>query len=264
MLVSRFLPDPCQAMLNLTTSPDWARVFTGLQVLISGGTTGIGRATALLLARNGARVFIFGRHERELLDALNDAQGVPGKVEGTIADQSRREDVEQVFRWLDERTDRLDVMINNAAIGGDDVMDGTDADINYLVQTNICGYIYCTRHAIRRMKPRKAGHIINIGSISAEKRKAGGEVYTATKSANRAFSESLRKGVQECGIKVTLVEPGLVGTDLIEVPPAEQREQEQHLEMMRAEDIAEVVCYCLVQSPRAVVTMLQIEPFRRQ
>jgi NADP-dependent 3-hydroxy acid dehydrogenase YdfG len=251
-------------MLNLSTSPDWTRVFTGLRVLISGGTTGIGRATALLLARSGARVFVFGRHERELLDALNDAQGVSGKVEGTIADQSHAEEIARVFQWLDERTDHLDVLINNAAVGGDDAMEASDTDANYMVQSNLCGYIYCTRQAVKRMKPRQAGHIINVGSISAEKRKSGGEVYTATKSAVRAFSESLRKGLHDCGIKVSLIEPGLVGTDLIEVPSAQQREKEGRLEMMTAEDIAEVICYCLIQSPRAVITMLQIEPFKHQ
>jgi NADP-dependent 3-hydroxy acid dehydrogenase YdfG len=94
--------------------------------------------------------------------------------------------------------------------------------------------------------------------------KAGGEIYTATKSANRAFSESIRRSVQECGIKVTLVEPGRTGSDMIDESVEEQREKEARLEMMKAEDVAEAVCFCFGLSKRANISSLQIEPSRHQ
>jgi NADP-dependent 3-hydroxy acid dehydrogenase YdfG len=245
-------------------SPTYGSAFHGLHVLISGGTTGIGRAIALQLARNGAHVFIFGRHEPELRDALESGKGYPGSLHGMTADQADAAQVLKVFGELDRQFPHLDVLINNAAIGSEDIMEENENSIAYAVQSNISGYFYCTRQAISRMKPRKGGHIINIGSITREKLKAGGEVYTATKAAVHALSESLRKSLQDCGIKVTLVEPGKTGSDLIDENLEEQREMEAKLEMMTAEDVAEAVCYCLTQSRRAVITSLQIEPFRRQ
>ena len=245
-------------------APDYGSAFQGLHVLISGGTTGIGRATALQLAGGGARVFIFGRHEPELRDALEAGKGCAGSLDGVTADQSDAAQVSGVFAEFDRRFPQLDVMVNNAAVGSEDLMEEKANSIAYAVQSNLCGYLYCTRHAIARMKPRKAGHIINVGSITREKLKSGGEVYTATKAAIHALSESVRKSLQECGIKVTLIEPGKAGSDLIDEDVEEQREMEAKLEMMTAEDVAATVCYCLTQSRRAVITSLQIEPFRHQ
>jgi NADP-dependent 3-hydroxy acid dehydrogenase YdfG len=251
-------------MLDLTSSAAVSGRFAGLHVLISGGTTGIGRAIALQLVREGAHVFIFGRHEPALQAALEAGKGLPGSLEGMTSDQSAAAEVAAVFAEVDRRFPHLDVLVNKAAVGGDDLTEATDDAIALQVQTNLCGYLFCTRQALVRMKPRKAGHIINIGSITAENLKAGGEIYTATKSAIRAFSGSIRKSIQECGIKVTLVEPGKTGSDMIEVPVEEQREKEAVLEMMKAEDVAEAVCFCLTQSRRAVITSLRIEPFRHQ
>ena len=141
----------------------------------------------------------------------------PGTVTGMVADQSSAPEVEKVFQAVDAAFPHLDVLVNNAAVGGGNLLDESDETITYTVLTNVCGYLYCTRRAIERMKRRKAGHIINIGSISAENRKAGGEIYTATKAANQAFSESIRKSIQGDGIKVTLVEPGKTGSDIQEM-----------------------------------------------
>ena len=247
-------------MLDLTTPP--ALPFAGLHVLISGGTTGIGRAIALQLLAGGASVFVFGRHQPELDDVVAAAGG--GDLAGITANQADPLDVERVFAEVDRRWPHLDVLINNAAVGSEDLTEETDSAIAWIVQTNVCGYLFCTRQALWRMRERKAGHVINIGSITAEKLKAGGEVYTATKAAVRGFSESIRKTVQEYGIKVTLIEPGKTGTDLIDDSLEQQREKEALLEMLKAEDVAEAVCFCLTQSRRAVITSLQIEPFRHQ
>lgn len=248
------------AMIDLTAAA--SPPFAGLHVLISGGTTGIGRAIALQLLAGGASVFVFGRHQRALDNVVDEAKG--GDLAGITADQADPLDVERVFGEVGLRWPHIDVLINNASLGSEDLAEETDASIACIVNTNVCGYLYCTRQALLRMKKRKAGHIINIGSITAEKLKAGGEVYTATKAAIRGFSESIRKSVQECGIKVTLIEPGKTGTDLIDESIEEQREKEALLEMLKAEDVAEAVCFCLTQSRRAVITSLQIEPFRHQ
>lgn len=236
------------------------QAFAGRNALVTGGTTGIGRAAALLLARAGANVLVFGRHEKELRDTLREAEGAAGELDGLTADQSNPDDVDRVFRRVDEAMGSLDFLVNNAGVADEDLKDITDGEINYIVRTNLCGYMYCARRAARRMKDRRGGHIVHIGSISAENCSAGGEIYTATKAGIRAFSESVRRSLQEDGVRVSLVEPGRTGSDMTGGSP----EKEAELKMMKAEDVAELVCFCLLQPERSVLTSVQIEPFGDQ
>lgn len=231
-------------------------------VLITGGTTGIGRATALLLASKGARVMVFGRHENELNDTLRDAAkaGLEKSIFGLTADVSRESDIAYVFEKADEALGDLDILINNAALGYASITEGNYADWQYIVHTNILGYIACAHEAIKRMRRNSRGHIINIGSMSAETREKGSSLYVATKSGIKGLSESLRKEVNPLGIKVTLIEPGAVGTDMQPQSPEEQRAKEERLEMLKAEDIAACVLYVLSQPPRCDLVEIQIRP----
>jgi NADP-dependent 3-hydroxy acid dehydrogenase YdfG len=124
----------------------------------------------------------------------------------------------------------------------------------------LMGYIACAREAVERMKKARRGHIVNIGSMSANSRKAGDAVYVATKAGTQGFSESLGKEVAPMGIKVTLIEPGSVGTDMQEESPRQQRKLEDELKMLKAEDIAICVYYTLTQPPRCNVAAVQIIP----
>ncbi|HEV2131416.1 MAG TPA: SDR family oxidoreductase, partial [Longimicrobiaceae bacterium] len=165
----------------------------GRTVVISGGTTGIGRATARLLAAHGARVLIFGRHEEELNEALEEIRAAGGEVYGLTADQSRLEDVQRVFEEADHRLGDLDILINNAAVSPDSLLEGEPEELRYAIETNLGGPIACTREAARRMQSRGEGHIVTIGSMSADLREEENSVYVATKAALQGFSESLRK-----------------------------------------------------------------------
>ncbi len=232
----------------------------GKAVVVTGGTTGIGRATARLLVARGARVLIFGRHERELNEALEDIRGTGGEVHGLTADQSRLEDVQRVFEEADRRLGGLDILINNAAISPESILDAEHDELRYAIETNLLGPIACTREAVRRMQTRGEGHIVNVGSMSADQREEDNSVYVATKAALQGFSESLRKTVNPGGIKVTLIEPGKVATDMVEMPDEEKRQKEEELEMLRPEDIAECVHFCLIQPKRCDVVGVQIRP----
>lgn len=233
----------------------------GKGVVISGGTTGIGRATAVLLASQGAQVLIFGRNDEHLADALRDIEAAGGQGFGLVADQTVPQDIKRVFSEADRKLSRLDILINNAAISGDNFVEkGEYEDWQYVVQDNVMGYIACSREALDRMRPNKAGHIVNIGSLSAKTRGKDDPIYAATKAAVQAFSESLRKQVNEDGIKVSLIEPGQVGTDMQDSSPAEQRKEEAASKMLKAEDIAWCVHYCLTQPARCDVISVQIRP----
>lgn len=234
---------------------------TNKSVLITGGTTGIGRATAILLASQGARVMIFGRHDQELNDALRDIQQAGGEAIGLTADTASPEDIQRVFAEVDRQLEGLDVLINNAALGYKSIMEGEYSDWQYILNTNLLGYMAMTHEAVKRMQARGQGHIVNIGSMSADVREKDSSVYVATKSGIEGFSEALRKEVNPLGIKVTLIEPGAVGTDMqSEYPPAEQRQLEEKMEMLKAEDIAACVFYTLTQPKRCDVVMMQIRP----
>src|SRR5688500_16062512 len=117
------------------------------RVLITGGTTGIGRATALLLASRGAHVLIFGRHEKELNDAMRDLRATSSKVHGMTADASRIEDVRRVFKAVDDQLGGIDVLINNAALGAEGLASMKQEDWEYVVRSNLIGYMSCAHEA---------------------------------------------------------------------------------------------------------------------
>ncbi len=237
-------------------------------VLVTGGTTGIGRTIALLLASQGAHVIIFGRHEQELNDALEDiyqVKGETGKAIGLQADISKINDIQRVFKEVDKQFKKLDILINTAAVGFEDLLHGSKEEWQYIVNTTLLGYMACAREAIGRMKAAGDGHIVNIGSLNAHTREGGDSVYVATKSAIQGFSEALGKGVSQMGIKVTLIEPGAAGTDMTENPPQEQREMDDQLKMLKrkmlkAEDIAACVFYTLTQPKPSDETSVIIRP----
>lgn len=234
----------------------------GKNVLITGGTTGIGRAIAILLAAQGAKVVIFGRHEPELNDAMEAIASVrpENTPYGFTADVATEEGVQQIFEQTDKKLGTLDILINNAAIAFDSITNGSYKDWKYVTDINLLGYMACVNEAVKRMEPNKSGHIVNIGSISADERGKDSSVYVATKAGIQGFTEALRKEVNELGIKVTLIEPGLVGSDMVEVPAEEQPKEIQALKMLKAEDIAMSVLFCLSQPKRSDVIYLQIRP----
>jgi NADP-dependent 3-hydroxy acid dehydrogenase YdfG len=249
-------PNLDQSLFNYQLEP-----VADKSILITGGTTGIGRSTAILLASQGARVMIFGRHQNDLDEAMKDIRETGGEVLGLTADVSDPEAIQRVFQEFDRQMDKLDILINNAALGYGSITEGGYAEWDYILKTNLLGYMAMTHEAVERMKANGWGHIVNIGSMSADVREKDSSVYVATKAGIQGFSEALRKEVNPLGIKVTLIEPGAVGTDMqSEYPPAEQRERIEKMKMLRAEDIAACVLYTITQPKRCDVVSLQIRP----
>lgn len=234
----------------------------GKRILITGGTTGIGRATAILLASQGARIMIFGRHRQPLDETMEAINGLDVETDcfGMTADVADPKDIKRIFDIVDSQFRNLDILINNAALPYESIMEGTYQDWQYIINTNLLGYMACCNEAVKRMKENTSGHIVNIGSISADQRGKDSSVYVATKAGIQGFNESLRKEVNELGIKVSLIEPGIVGSDMIEEDAQEQRKKIAAMEMLKAEDIAMSVLYCLSQPRRCDVISLQIRP----
>lgn len=233
----------------------------GKRILLTGGTTGIGRETLALLVASGARVLTFGRHEKGLEDALAYARASGrGEALGLTADSATREGVETVFRAVDEKLGGIDMLVACAALGADPIHEMEEDAWRYVVEANLVGYLSCARAAIKRMQPQGHGHLLFVGSISTEIKAEGESVYSATKAGVQAFAETLRKEIADMNIKVSVVQPGSVDTDMQECTQEEKREAVANDEMLHAEEVADAIIWVLTRSPRTDVVNLRIEP----
>lgn len=246
------MPDP-----TALAAPD----LSTKRILVTGGTTGIGRATVQRLAELGAKPLLFGRHRPELDETLQQA-GLDPQY-GLTADAARLEDLDRVFEAVDRTLGGLDVLIACAALGAQPINEMAEQEWRYVVETNLLGYMSCTRRAIERMEGR-GGQIVLISSISPEILAPGESVYAATKAGVNAFALTLRKELGDKDIRVSVIEPGSVGTPMQECSPEEQRQAIARGEMLVADEIAEAVLFVLSRGPTCDVAMLRIEPVRQK
>lgn len=234
----------------------------GKRVAITGGTTGIGRATAVLLASEGAKVFICGRNPDHLHDALERIRQV-GEGDGVALDLTEREASDRFFDQAEEYLGGMDVAMINAAIPVDGLSNIRTADLRYAIATDFTAYIMSAHAAEKRMA---GGDIILVGSMSAHSLGPDSTVYAGMKAGIAGFAEAMRKELGPKGIKVSLIEPGLVGADFQypDTPPDKQVELINKEKMLRAEDIAVGIHYLLTQPGRTVVQQLVIVPRVRE
>ena len=230
----------------------------GKRVIISGGTTGIGRATAVLLASEGAKVFICGRDEQHLADGLARIRQV-GEVDGIALDLAEKDGVKRFFDAGTASLGGIDIAVINAAIPAEGLSTMDANEVRYAVAVDFTAYIMSAHAAQERMLE---GDIILIGSMSAHTLGPNSTVYAGIKAGIAGFAEALRRELGPKGIKVALVEPGKTGADFQspEFPPDEQAKLIEEQKMLRAEDIAVGVHYMLTQPPRTVVQQLVIVP----
>lgn len=232
------------------------------RILLTGGTTGIGRATFLALANAGARLLTFGRERAPMEELLSEAK--LGSECGLIADASSREDIAAVFDAVDARLGGIDILIANAALGAQPLHEMDEDGWRYVVETNLLGYLGCTRAALKRMLAQGDGHIMLISSISPEIKAPGESVYAATKGGIDSFALTLRKEVADMGIRVSVIQPGSVGSDMQPCDAEEQREAIARAEMLFAEEIAEAIVFVLTRSARCDIPVLRIEPLKQK
>jgi NAD(P)-dependent dehydrogenase (short-subunit alcohol dehydrogenase family) len=230
----------------------------GRRAIITGGTTGIGRAIAVLLASYGVRVFVCGRTPEHLADAIARIDEV-GEGDGMNVDLAVAEDVDRFFDAAAAYLGEFDIAIINAAIPAAALADGDESETRYQLETDFTAYLICAQEVAKRMG--KGSDIIFIGSMSAVSRKPGSSVYIAAKSGIQGFAQSFRKELADEDIKVGLIEPGFTGADFQypEFPPEKQRELINADKMLRAEDIAAAVHFMLTQPRRTAVSLMRVE-----
>lgn len=231
----------------------------GRKAVITGGTTGIGRAIAVLLASEGTDVFICGRDADHLDDALARIREV-GRGGGIALDLAVDDGVVRFFDAAHRYFGACDIAVINAAIPAEGLADMSATDLRYAIATDFTAYLTSAHAAAAVLGDR--GDIVLIGSMSAHILGPGSTVYAGMKAGIAGFSEALRKELGPKGIRVALVEPGKTGADFQypDIPADAQRKMIREETMLRAEDIAVGVHYLLTQPRRAVVQQLTIVP----
>lgn len=240
-----------------TEQPD----LKGRRAIVTGGTTGIGRAIAILLASYGVKLFICGRTPEHLADAL-ERIGEVGYGDGIAVDLSIAADVDRYFEAAEACLGGIDIAIINAAIPASALADSGESETRYELETDLTAYLVCAQEAARRMGA--GSDIIFIGSMSAVSKAPGSSIYVAAKAGIQGFAQAFRKELAEDDIKVGLIEPGFTGADFQypEYPPERQRELIHEHRMLRAEDIAVAAHFMLTQPRRTAVSLIRVETRR--
>ncbi|MEC8969179.1 MAG: SDR family NAD(P)-dependent oxidoreductase, partial [Bacteroidota bacterium] len=187
-------------------------------VLITGATSGIGKATAYELAKKNFRLVLCGRRKNRLIEIEKELSALT-QVTSLCFDVREQEIIEQRLSSLPEDFCQIDVLINNAgnAHGLDPVETGVIDDWDAMMDINVKGLLYVSRAIIPQMTARKSGHIINIGSSAGKEVYPKGAVYCASKHAVVALTTGMRMDLNPYGIKVTSINPGLVETEFSKV-----------------------------------------------
>ena len=234
----------------------------GKTVLVTGASSGIGEATALALSAAGADLAVGARRADRLATLADKA---PGEVLPLNLDVTDQQSVQAAVAATVEHFGGLDVLVNNAGVMLSGPIAGADTtEWTRMVETNLLGSMYAVHAALPHLLKSK-GTVLQVSSTSGRIASAGGAVYTATKFGVNAFSEALRQEVTAQGVRVVIVEPGFVSTELADhiSDPATRAAAQQMAASMRTlqpEDIANAVVYALTQPEHVAVNEILIRP----
>ncbi|MCZ2837505.1 SDR family NAD(P)-dependent oxidoreductase [Modestobacter sp. VKM Ac-2985] len=243
-----------------------SRPLQGKVALVTGASSGIGEATAVALAEAGAAVAI-GARRKDRLDALATKLRDDGaRVLQLDLDVTDEQACAAAVARTREELGGLDVLVNNAGVMLLGTIVGADPDDwRRMLDTNVLGVLYMTHAAIEGMVEQGSGDVVNMSSVAGRTARKGAGVYNASKWAVNAFSESLRQEVTGRGVRISLVEPGAVATELtdhITQPEAKRASQDMAAGMTRlqAEDIARAVLYVVSQPSHVSVNEVLVRP----
>lgn len=232
---------------------------------ITGATSGIGKATAQLLAKNNFKLILCGRRKDRLSSLKNELSTIT-PVETLEFDVRNKEEVATAIASLPEAWKKIDVLINNAgnAHGLDPIQTGSIEDWDAMLDINVKGLLYVSHAIIPEMVKQKSGHIINIGSIAGKEVYANGNVYCASKFAVDALTRGIRIDLNTHNIKVTSINPGMVETEfsLVRFKGDADRASTVYkgLDPLKAEDIADTILFVVTRPAHVVLADITIFP----
>jgi 3-hydroxy acid dehydrogenase / malonic semialdehyde reductase len=233
--------------------------------LITGATSGIGEATARLLAQNNFDLILCGRRI-DRLELLQKELSKQTDATSLSFDVREKDDVKKAIESLPTRWQEIDLLVNNAgnAHGLDPIQSGSLEDWDAMIDINVKGLLYVSHEVLPVMTKRKKGHIINIGSIAGKETYANGNVYCASKAAVDVITKGMRIDLNSYGIKVTAIHPGLVETEfsLVRFKGDQDRASTVYkgYAPLKAEDIADIILFAATRPSHVVIADLVVFP----
>lgn len=247
----------------------------GTVALVTGASSGIGEATARELAGLGAAVALVARRKDRLAALAAEIRAAGGTALPLVADVTDRSQAQAAVQRVVDELGRLDVLINSAGVmllGP--VADAPVEEWERMVQVNLLGLLYCAKAALPHLlqaaegEPRRASDLVNISSVAGRQVRLGSGVYNATKHGVGAFSESLRQEVTGRHLRVSLIEPGAVNTELAGHNRPEilagMAKRFADVERLQAQDIADAIAYVVTRPRHVAVNEILIRPTEQQ
>ena len=238
----------------------------GKVAVVTGASSGIGEATAEALAAEGATVVVAARREDRLAELTKRIEDNGGRVLAAACDVTDEAQAHGLIRKAEEEYGRVDILVNNAGVMLlSTIGKGLSDEWRRMFDVNVLGLLYATDAAIETMKRQGGGHLVNVSSVAGRKvtRDSSG-VYAGSKHAVGAISEGLRQELLQDNIRVTIVEPGAVATELTDHITDEDARKGLsgllNLEILQAEDIANAIIYAVTQPERVSVNEILIRP----
>ncbi|HEY9756666.1 MAG TPA: SDR family NAD(P)-dependent oxidoreductase [Oculatellaceae cyanobacterium] len=242
----------------------------GKVALVTGASSGIGEATALALAAEGANICLVARRQDRIAALARKIEGIGREAVYIAADISEAQQAKSAIEQTVTKWSRLDILVNNAGVMFLGPVDRSDMqDWQTMININVLGLMYCTHGAVPIMKAQKSGHIVNISSVAGRVARAGSGGYNASKWAVGAFSEALRQELCADNVRVTVVEPGMTATELTDhIPLTDVREAAKNraaqITPLRSEDVANAILYAVTQPPHVCINEILLRPTEQQ
>ncbi|MDT7545967.1 MAG: hypothetical protein QOE99_2077 [Actinomycetota bacterium] len=238
----------------------------GRIALVTGASSGIGEATALALAAEGAAVAIAARRTDRLAELQARLEKEDARVISLELDVTDETACRRAVQRTQDELGGLDILINNAGVmllGP--IRDADTEDWRRMINTNVLGLMYMTHAALPRMVDEGRGDIVNVSSVAGRVARLGSGAYNASKWAVNAFSESLRQEVTTKGVRIALIEPGAVATELTDHITHEQTKAAikgsiAQMRPLQSEDIARAIVYTVSSPPHVAVNEILIRP----
>lgn len=231
----------------------------GTVALVTGASSGIGAATAAALATQGAAVALVARRRERLECVAGQIRSRKGAALIVEADVSEEEEVADAVDCTVAEFGRLDILVNCAGVMMPGAVHSPTSEWREMIATNVLGLLYCARAAVPHLlraagiAPRYVGDMVNIGSTLGRFPRGGNAVYSATKAAVAGFTEAMRQELAQDNVRVSIVEPGAVDTELVKQPRPDA---------LRATDISEIITYIVTRPRRVCVDEVLVRPLR--
>lgn len=248
----------------MSTKSDTA--LDGMTAIITGASSGIGKATAKALSEQGASVVVAARRVEELETLADHIESTGGEALVVPTDITNQGDITQLVMAATDQFGSIDVLVNNAGVMLLEPLDqADDSNLQQMVEVNLLGLMKLTRAVLSVMQRQDGGHIVTLSSVAGRTAFATSTGYSATKFGVTAFTEALRREITDQGIRTTTIEPGAVATELYEHVPNEESKQEMlslvdSITPLEGDDIADAITYAVTRPQHVSINELLIRP----